>query len=218
MGSSSISSLRSIESISKSLDITTKNPDIFLPAAAPLVVHLLFTALAYEMVNVWLLWGGYFLASIVGFVASCVVVDMANDIINGRSMSLNKSLKLIVDRLGALILAAIISAICFITVILIPVALFIITISIVEETGALQSVKTAVNFVVKNLGEAIIFTIIVVVVSVILSFILGAIPIVGVYVEPIIMWMINVIFIVATVHFYITLRQPITPPPTSPQS
>jgi len=231
---------KSVESISQSFDILTKNLGLFVPALAPLVVHLLFVILAYVVFpvryhvyspsiyypyytyyevstpNAWLLWGGYFIASIVGFIASCVIVDMANDVISGRLMNLNKSLSLVMNKLGTLILAAIISAICFITFILIPVALFIITIAIVEGTDAIQSTKNAADFVVKNLGEVIIFIIIVVVVSVVFGFAFTLIPAVGIYIGPILLWLINVVFTVAFVYFYLALRQPTPLPPPPP--
>jgi len=232
-------SSKSIESISRGFDISTKNPGVFIPALAPLIIHLFFIILAYvvfpmryrilsqspyppfytynEVVvpNTWLVWVGYFIASLVGFIASCVIVDMANDIINGRPMNLNKSLNLVVNKLGSLILAAIISAVFFITFILIPVALFIITITIIEGTDAIESTKRAIDFVIKNLGEVIIFVIIVIVISIIFGAAFTFIPIVGIYIGSIIMWMINVIFTVASVYFYLALR-PLPPPPPPP--
>jgi len=42
-----MSSLKSTESIIKGFDVATKNPVIFVPAVAPLVIHLLFVILAY---------------------------------------------------------------------------------------------------------------------------------------------------------------------------
>jgi len=210
-----VSSLKSTESISKGLDISMKNPSIFIPVIAPLVIHLLFVTLD-QITNVGLFWVGYFLASIVGFIASCMIVDMANDVINGRPMNLNKSLNFVMGKLGTLILVAIISAICSITVILIPVAFFIITIAIVEGTDALQSTERAVDFVIKNLGEVVIFTIIVVVVSIVFGFAFALIPIVGSYIGPVIMWIINVIFTASAVYLYLTLRQPSLPPPPPP--
>jgi len=213
---------KSVESISWSLDISTKNSGLFVPALAPLAIHLFFAFLAYTIFperhfwNVWLLYGGYFISSIVGFIASCVIVDMTNDIISGRSMDLNKSLNLIMNKSGTLILAAIISAICFITFILIPVALFIITIAIIEGTDAIQSTENAFNFVIKNLSEVIIFIIIVIVVSIILGLAFPLIPVVGVYIGVAAIWMANVIFTVASVYFYLGLRQQFPPPPPPP--
>jgi hypothetical protein len=77
----------------------------------------------------------------VRFVASCMVVDMVNDKIDGLQINLNKSFNVVMNRLGTLILAAIIAAVCFIIFILIPVALFIITIAMIEVMGAIDSTK-----------------------------------------------------------------------------
>ena len=226
---------KSTESISKSVEISTKNPLLFVPALAPLVIHLLFLILAYVVFpirtigfgwpaiihevlipNPWLIWGGYFIASLVGFIASCMIVDMANDIINQHPANLNKSLNLVMSRLGNLIVAAIIAAICSITIILIPVALFLAAIAIIEGTDAVESTKEAFNFVIKNLGEVILFVIIVVVLSIVFSFVFGFIPVIGAYLGSIIQWLVNVIFTVAAVKFYLTLKQAPPPPPPPP--
>lgn len=224
---------KSTESISQGMNTSTKNPILFVPSLAPMVIQLLFLILAYvvfpvtyglypipglywEAPNPWLVWGGYFIASIVGFIASCMIVDMANDVINGRPIDLKKSMNLVMGRLGTLILAAIISAVCFITFVLIPVALFIITIAIIEGTDAIQSTKKAFDFVVKNIGEVIVFIIIVIVVAIVLGVGFAFIPVVGAYIGAIASWIVNVVFTVASVHFYLHLRQALPPPPPPP--
>jgi len=228
----------STDSISKGINTSTKNPVLFVPSLLPMVVQLLFLILAYVVFpskglawdpvnlrfyevpypNLWIVWGGYFIASIVGFIASCMIVDMANDVINGRPINMKKSMDLVIGRLGTLILAAIISAVCFITFILIPVALFIITIAIIEGTDAIESTKRSFDFVIKNLGEVIVFIIIVIVVAIVLGIGFAFIPVVGAYIGAIASWVVNVIFTVAAVHFYLTLRyaQPPAPPPPPP--
>jgi len=145
-----------------------------------------------------------------------MIVDMANDVINERPMDLKKSMNLVMGRLGTLILAAIISAICFITFVLIPVALFIITIAIIEGTDAIESTKRAFNFVIKNIGEVIVFIIIVIVVALVLGIGFALIPVVGAYIGAIASWIINVMFTVAAVYFYLALRQTVPPPPPPP--
>jgi hypothetical protein len=211
--------------------MSSRKPGLFVPMLAPIVVQLLFLILAYivfpirygiypilytEAPNPWLVWGGYFLASIIGFIASCMVVDMANDVTNGRPMDLKKSMDLVTGRLGTLILAAIISAVCFITFVLIPVALFIIVIAVIEGTDAIESTKRAFDFVVKNLGEVIVFIIIVIVVAIIFGIGFAFIPVVGAYIGAVISWILNCIFIVASVHFYLSFRQQLPPPPPPP--
>jgi len=224
-------SSKSTESLSNGINTSTKNPGLFIPSLAPIVVQLLFLILAYvvfpirygvypiiywEVPNPWLIWGGYFIASIVGFIASCMIVDMANDIINGHPMNMKKSIDLVTGKMGTLILVAIISAICFITFVLIPVALFIITIAIVEGTDAIESTKRSFDFVFKNLGEVIIFMIIVIVVWIVLGVGFALIPVVGTYIGAVVSWILNVVFTVASVHFYLSLKQPLPPPPPPP--
>ncbi|MGQ9719372.1 MAG: hypothetical protein ACUVWK_06025 [Nitrososphaerales archaeon] len=222
---------KSTEALSKGVDTSTKNFGLFVPMLAPLIIHLIFLILAYvvfptrigfypyfyvEVPNPWLIWGGYFIASIIWFIVGCMIVDMANDIINGRPMNMNKSMKVVTGRMGTLFVAAIISAIFFLLFFLIPVALFIITIAIIEGTDAIESTKRSFDFVVKNLGEVIVFVIIVIVVEIILGIGLAFIPVVGAYLGAIGSWILNVIFTVAAVYFYLSLRQPTPPPPPPP--
>jgi hypothetical protein len=225
-------SSKSTDALSKGIDTSTKNPLLFVPALAPIVVHLLFLVLAYVVFpyryrfftyvsdviapNPLLVWGGYFIAAILGFMASCMVVDMANDSINGQPVDLNKSLNVVMGRLGSLILAAIIAAVCFITFFLIPVAMFILTIAIIEKTDAIESTKRAIDFVLKNLGEVIVFIIIVVIAWIVLSVGFALIPFIGAYLGSVISWLLNVVLTVASVHFYLSLK-PAPPPPSPPQ-
>src|SRR3990170_534832 len=195
-------SSKSTEALSNGVNTSTKNPILFIPSLIPIVIQVLFLVLAYvvfpyrysfypfvsEIVapNPWLVWGGYFIASIIGFMASCMIVDMANDKINGRQIDLNKSMNLVIGRLGTLILAAIISAVCFITFVLIPVALFIITIAIIEGTDAIVIMNKAFDFIIKNLGEVIVFIIIVIIAWVVISIGFALIPFVGAYIGAVI--------------------------------
>ncbi|MEM3665994.1 MAG: hypothetical protein QW222_02790 [Candidatus Bathyarchaeia archaeon] len=141
---------------------------------------------------------------------------MANDVIGGRSIDLKKSISLVVSRLRTLIVAAIISAICFITFILIPVALFIITIAIIEGTDAIESTRRSFDFVIKNIVDIIVFIVIVIIIWVIFAIGFAYIPVVGLYISAVISWLLNVVFIVMSVHLYLSLRAPPPPPPLPP--
>jgi len=224
------------EALSKGVDTSTKNPSLFFPSLAPIVIQLLFLILAYvvfptrygwypylywEVPNVWLIWGGYFIASIILFIALCMSVDMANDAINKRPMNMKKSMNLVTGKLGTLFLAAIIAGILSFTIILIPVALLIIVIAIIEGTDAIESTKRSFNFFVKNLGELIIFLIILIVVGIIvgIGFVFAPFGVAGALVSwilYIVEVIVEVVFIVAAVHFYLSLRAPPPPPPPPP--
>ncbi|MEM2092106.1 MAG: hypothetical protein QXR59_02335 [Candidatus Bathyarchaeia archaeon] len=219
---------KSVESITKGFDISIKNPILFLPYAVPIIIQLIFNVLAYlifpirlyyyfEMPNPYIILLGSLVSSILGFIAACMLVDMANDVISGRPIDLRGSLNLVITKFGTLIVAAIIAALCSITVVLLPIALFIVIIAIIEETGAIESVKRSFDFVIKNIGETIILIIIIIVVSAIFSVGFSYIPIVGPYISAIIGWIINAIFTVVTVYFYLSLRPPPPPPPPPPE-
>jgi len=222
---------KSTEALSNGVDTSTKNPILFIPSLVPIFIHVVFLILAYVVFpyryrlypffddivvpNAWLIWGGYFISAIFGFIASCMIVDMVNDKINGRPIDLNKSLNFVIGRLGSLILTAIISAVCFITFFLIPVALFIIAIAIIEKTDAIESTRRSFDFIIKNLEEVIVFMIIVIVAWIVLNIGFSFIPFIGAYIGAAISWLLNVVLTVASVHFYLSLR-PTTPPPPSP--
>ena len=233
----------STKSISDGFNTVIKNPTLFVPALAPIAIILLFSVLAlvvfpveilnYDIFrgfyvetvgNPWIETVGFFLALLVGFIAGLMIVDMANDKISGQPINLNKSLNVVMSRLGTLIVASIIAAVCAITFVLIPVALFIITIAIVEGKDAIESTKSAFNFVIKNLGEVIVFIIVVIVIQIVLTFVFGIIPVVGTYLSDILYWGADVFFTVAAVHFYLALRSstatstPPPPPPPPPSS
>ncbi|MEM2342063.1 MAG: hypothetical protein QXX94_04070 [Candidatus Bathyarchaeia archaeon] len=219
---------KSAESISKGIDISIKNPILFVPYAAPIIIQLIFGVLAYTLsvryfytiqyFDVGLYMGisllGSLIAAIFGFIAGCMLVDMSNDAISGRPVDLRKSLNLVMGKIGTLIIAAIIAALCSITIILLPIAIFIIVIAILDEIDAIESTKKALNFVANNIGE--VFIIIVIVVGAIASFGLSFIPVVGPFIGAIVNWFLNAIFTVSAVYFYISLRPPPPPPPPFP--
>jgi len=199
--------------------VVLKNPIILVPSLIPMVIALLFEFLArwvfaqqyiiYGAIvstpNIMLLTLGSFIAGILGFIAECMVIDMANDVFSQRKPDLSKSFRLVMDRIATLIALAIIAAILTVIIIGIPIAYFLAIVAIVEGVGVGESLSRAVSFVSKNLGSVIVFIIIVIVVVIILSLI----PVVG----SILNWIASITFTVAAVNLYISLKTPPLPPP-----
>ena len=225
-------SSKSVDAITHGIDTSTKNLLMFIPSFAPVVVQLLFLVLAYVVFpyqftnvpfitgvvapNTWLVWAGNFIAGLVGFLAYCMVVDMTHDSITGQPVDLNKSLNVVMGRLAELIIIAIISVLCAITILLIPLALFFRTIAIIEKTDTNETITKTVDFVRKNLGEVLVFVIIVIIVTVILFVGFSLIPFGGAYVSAVLNGLVSVVLTAATVHFYISLRSTPPPPTSSP--
>jgi hypothetical protein len=208
---------KSTDSISKGIETVSKNRILFIPLLAPLFVQLNFIILAYIVFSdPWLVWGGNLIALFVGFVASCMIVDMAYDITSQKLIDLNKSLNAVTSRIGTIVPAALIATVCAVTIGLTPIAFFIVTIVVIENLGAFESARRAFDFVVTNRREMVTFLFIVLVPSVIFVFGLILIPTIGAYIGSIILWPLTVIFAVASVHFYVALGQKIPPSPPPP--
>lgn len=199
----------SIESVSKGVDLAFKNPIIFVPAAAPIVVELIFD-LAARLAFPWkYVLGVYYgpailypfltglISMIVGFLAGCMVIDMVNDALSNRLISFSKSLRVVINRIVDLAIAAIIAGILALTIILIPISFFIVTIAIVDDLDAVESAKHSLSFVLRNLGEVILFIVIVIIAVAICSII----PFIGFVLR----WLAGVVFMASTVYFYKTL-------------
>ena len=207
-------SSKSVDAITNGINTSTKNLSLFVPSLVLIVVQLLFQFSASLVPNIWLVWAGRFIVGLIGFMAYCMVVDMTNDYINGQPVDLNKSLNLVIGRLAELIVIAIIAVLCSLTILLIPLALFIRTIAIVEETDTEQTIAKSVDFVRYNLGEVLVFVIVVILVTVILTFGFSFIPFIGAYLGVILNGFVGVVFAAASVHLYLSLRSP--PPPHTP--
>lgn len=196
----------SIIAISKGVDTVTRNLLLFVPPVVLLVIELFFQFSISVVPNIWLMWAGRFIIGFIGFMTYCIVVDMTNDTINSGSLNLNKSLKVIMDRLPELILVAIVAVLCALTILLIPLAFFIRTIAIIEKTDTNQTISKSVDFVRNNLGDVIVFVIITILVSVLFTFVFSLIPFVGVYVGDLLNLLVNVVFTTASVHLYTSLK------------
>ncbi|MEM2534989.1 MAG: hypothetical protein QXD12_04210 [Candidatus Nezhaarchaeales archaeon] len=190
---------KSLESISKGLNISIKRPILLVPFIAPVVVQWVFSMLAQlfpiryyfiEEPNTLILMFGSFIAAILGFIAACMLIDMVNDVLNNQSISLSKSLNFVVSRISTLIVTAIVAALLSITVILLPIAIFIVVIAIIETVDVIESIKRAFTFVSKNLSEVIVFIVLVIVIGMAFSYGFSLIPIVGPYVGTLVSWLL----------------------------
>ncbi len=199
-----------LNSISVGANTAFKNPVIFVPALIPLVIHAAFAYLAhyvftteyytpywgaYRVPNYGLLTLGSLIASIVGFIVGFVIIDMAHDALISRGPDMSRSFNKVMSRIGPLTVVAIVAAVLAITIVLLPVSIFMSVIAMIETLDVGESIKRAFSFVGKNLGEVIVYIIIVIVVAIIL----GLIPVVG----SALYWIANVIFTAAAVDLYL---------------
>lgn len=192
----------SIKSISNGLDILVKNPVLLAPFAAPIVVQWVFSTTP----NPLILMLGLFISAILGFIAACMLIDMANDVLNGRPAYLSKSLNVVINRIGTLIVVAIIAALLGATVILLPMAIFIVVVVIIEQVGVVESLKGAFSFVLSNAGKVVVFILLVIVIGTTVSYSFSIIPIIGPYTGAVANWLLNAFFTVSATCLYTSLK------------
>jgi len=196
----------SLEALSRSLEVLSENPIIIVPSLVPAILDLLlklaimgtrFHAFMHPLLMMQyygLMMIGGFVTALVGFIAVTMEADMANDVFQGAKADLEKSLDRVLKTMGTLIGLAIISAIFAMTIILVPVALFLITIAIVDEVGVGEAISRSFSFVTGNLGEVLLFVIAIVIIDIILSLI----PFIG----GLLTWLANCVFIMTSVLIY----------------
>jgi hypothetical protein len=129
---------------------------------------------------------------------------MVNGKINNQATSFIKSFNSILPRLGTLVLAAIISAICFATYILIPIALFLTVIIMIEGMGAIESTKSSFYFTLRHLGNTIILVVVTIVAWVIFEYSFAAFGFPGAITGVILGWLAIGFLSVTSLVLYLT--------------
>jgi hypothetical protein len=158
------------------------NPTIFAP--------VIIGGLISSAIRVWgrqpLSQSGYvpvvfigFLISIVGSVVSFILnfaaIDMARDAYTNEPLDMGRSFSYAAGRFVTFLLASIVAGILSITIILIPVAILMMVIIVVDETGIAAALSQSFAVLGRDLGDIIVILI----VAVIGSAVLGWVPLVG---------------------------------------
>lgn len=117
--------------------------------------------------------------SIVGAVASFILnfaaIDMARDAYMDEPLDLGRSFNYAAGRIGTFFIASIVAGILSITIILIPVAILMMVIIVMDETGIGDALGQSFGVLGKDLGDIIVILI----VAIIGYAILGWVPLIG---------------------------------------
>ena len=173
---------RAGDHLSLGFNIAMANPTIFAP--------VIIGGLISSAIRVWgrqpLSQSGYvpvvfigFLISIVGSVVSFILnfaaIDMARDAYTNEPLDMGRSFSYAAGRFVTFLLASIVAGILSITIILIPVAILMMVIIVVDETGIAAALSQSFAVLGRDLGDIIVILI----VAVIGSAVLGWVPLVG---------------------------------------
>ena len=173
---------RAGDHLSLGFNIAMANPIIFAP--------VIIGGLISSAINLWggqpLSQSGYVpvvfigtLISIVGavvrFILNFAAIDMARDAYTNDQLDLGRSFSYASGRIVTFFLASIVAGILSITIILIPIALLMMVIIVVDETGIVDALSQAFSVLGRDLGDIIVILI----VAIIGYLVLGLVPLIG---------------------------------------
>ena len=102
-------------------------------------------------------------------------IDMARDAYMDQPLDLGRSFNYALSRIVTFFVASIVAALLSITIILIPVAILMMVIIVMDETGIMDAVSQAFSVLSRDLGDVIV----ILVVSVVGYALLGWAPLIG---------------------------------------
>lgn len=176
------SDVRAGDHLSRGFNLALAKPMIFAP--------VIIGGLISSAISVWgrqpLSQSGYVpvaligsLISIVGAVLSFILnfaaIDMARDAYTNDTLDLGRSFSYAAGRIGTFFVASIVAGILSITIILIPVAILMMVIIVVDETGIVDALSQSFGVLGRDLGDIIVILL----VAVIGYAVLGWVPLVG---------------------------------------
>jgi hypothetical protein len=184
-----------VEHLSIAFNLAMAKPMVFVPAILGSIISSLIglASSAFVGASGWPWWsGGAFIGparpglagagilfGIVGAAISYVLgfasIDMSRDAYVNEPLDLMRSVNYVLGRLGTFIIASVVGAIMAITIILIPVVLFMFVIIVVDDTGIGSSISRAFSAIGRDLGDVIL----VIIVAIVGSAILGFVPLIG---------------------------------------
>lgn len=115
------------------------------------------------------------IGSIITFVLNFATIDMARDAYMDQPLDLGRSFNYALSRIVTFFIASIVAALLSITIILIPVAILLMVIIVMDETGIMDAVSKAFSVLSRDLGDVIV----ILVVSVVGYALLGWAPVIG---------------------------------------
>lgn len=173
------------EHLSIAFNIAMSKPMVFVPT---LVGGIISSLLGWVSASMG--YGGYryssglafigALFSIAGgfftYILSFASIDMSRDAYMNRPLDLADSINYVISRFVTFFLASIVGALMGITIILIPVVIFMFVIIVMDETGIGDAIGKAFSVIRRDLGDIILILL----VSIIGSGILGLLPFTGI--------------------------------------
>ena len=115
------------------------------------------------------------IGAVVSFILNFATIDMARDAYTDEPLDLGRSFSYAAGRIVTFFVASIVAGILSITIILIPVAILMMVIIVMDETGIVDALGQSFGVLGRDLGDIIV----ILVVAIIGYAILGWVPLIG---------------------------------------
>lgn len=161
------------EHLNVGINVALSHPMVFVPV---ILSGIISGALDFYSNEPYVFFG---LLSLIGvfisFLLNFASIDMSRDAYFNDTLDLGSSMNYVLGRFLTFFLASIVGALMSITIILIPVAIFMFVIMVIDESGISYSISRSFNVLRADLGDIVL----IILVSIIGSAILGFIPLIG---------------------------------------
>jgi hypothetical protein len=109
--------------------------------------------------------------SVLVYLLNFASIDMARDAFVGERLDLGSSMNYVVGRIGTFIVASIVGVLLSITIILIPVSIFMFVIIVMDETGVGTAVSRAWSVITRDIGDVTVIILASIIGTILLSFV-----------------------------------------------
>jgi len=183
------------EHLKVAYNVAMSQPMVFLPAVLSGIIS---TAITWSIIFGELQGSTgtllNLLSSLISFILSFASIDMSRDAYVKQRLDLSSSVNYVVSRFVPLFIASFVGALMSITIILIPVVIFMNVIIVLDETTVTDSISKSFKVIGQDLGDVILIIIIGIVGGVALFFV----PFIG----GLLMAVLNVVIGIAYIDLY----------------
>jgi len=141
--------------------------------------------------------------SMVSFILNFASIDMSRDAYYKQPLDLSDSISYVAGRFVPFFIAAIFGGLLSITIVLIPVVVFMFVIMVLDETGIMDAFQRSINVLKTDFVDVLV----IIVLSIVSSVIIGYVPLVSTLLEAV----VNVIVGIAFIDVYATYRSKYSP-------
>jgi len=173
---------RASDHLSLGYRIASSKPMVFAPVLLGSLISTLINPEGWSPLDPSSYSPVFFVAALLSFAGSILVyllnfasIDMARDAYVGDRLDLGASMNYVVGRIGTFFVASIVGVLMSITIILIPVSIFMFVIIVMDETSVGTAVSRAFSVITSDIGDVTV----IILASIIGAVLLGFVPWIG---------------------------------------